>query len=268
MELIPPKKDQQEIISLLDHHTKKAEDSVKKMASNYIKEAEVDVIITKVEFKEMDSANLNHGAAYFEVTLKGAKAELEKIVGDDLLFIYDWENPSVEGLSNNSKHNLILRNNVSMLDATKNKTMKKTVNKGDWTKPKHLSSADWRDLKNVKKLFDERKLKEAMKYASDLDTIVREEIPPEIWQAMGGELTKTGKEKLTKKLNPSKFNNRGDDLNPRFMFSITASQLLSEALKGEFDINYLMRKELANRGQDKNGKWVGFDKAKTIHKVE
>lgn len=163
---------------------------------------------------------------------------------------------------------MTLRNNVSMLDTTKNKTMKKTVNKGDWTKPKHLNSADWRNLKIVKKLFDDGKLREAMKYASNLDTIVREEIPLEIWQAMGGELTKAGKEELVKKMNPSKFNNRGDDLNPRFMFATTASQLLSEALKGEFDINYLIRKELSNRGQDKNGKWVGFDKAKEIHQVE
>lgn len=146
--------------------------------------------------------------------------------------------------------------------------VKSKVKSADWTKPEHLDPADWKDLQYVKKLFNERKLKEAMKYASDLDTIVREEIPPEIWQAMGGELTKTGKEKLAKKFNPSKYDNREDDLNPRFMFSTTATLLLAEALKGEFDLNYLIRKELANRGQDKNGKWVGFDKAKEIHQVD
>ncbi|MES2395402.1 MAG: hypothetical protein V4549_05340 [Bacteroidota bacterium] len=146
--------------------------------------------------------------------------------------------------------------------------VKSKVKSDDWTKPQHLDPTDWKDLGNVKRLFNEGKLKEAMKYASDLDTIVREEIPPEIWQAMGGELTKTGKEKLVKKLDAAKFNNRGDDLNPRFIFSTIATQLLTEALKGEFDINYYIRKELANRGQDKNGKWVGFDKAKEIHQVD
>lgn len=155
-----------------------------------------------------------------------------------------------------------------MLDTNNKKAMKKTTKKSDWTEPKDLGSNDWKHLKIVKKLFDSGKFEEAMKYASNLDTIVRDEIPPEIWQAMGGELTKTGKEKLNKKINLSKFNNRNDDLNPQYMFSTTASQLLSEALKGEFDINYLIRKELANRGQDKNGKWIGFGKAKEIHRVD
>lgn len=61
---------------------------------------------------------------------------------------------------------------------------------------------------------------------------------------------------------------RGDDLNPAFIFSTTASQLLSEALQGKFDLDYLVRRELANRGQDENGEWVGFDKAQKLHKVE
>lgn len=365
MELIPPKKDQQEIISLLDHHPKKAEIAVKKMTSNHLQEAEVDVTITKVEFKEMDSDNLNHGAAYFEVTLKGSKAELEKIAGDDLLFIYDWENPSVEGLSNNSKHNLTLRNNVSMLDATKNKTMKKTVNKGDWTKPKHLNPADWRDLKIIKKYCDKDDFESAMNHAMNCDTVIREEIPSDVWKKMGGQLTKTGEEKLKamktkstskvaeqkikkpvivfnhgvrmlkgvierewdleltdadyieildiaqqrsanfpevintihdnlsefltiikkalnewdaktgksaeksrEKFDPQFYANRNDDENPAFIFSLTSTKLLSEALQGDFDLVYLVRKELANRGQDSKGKWVGFDEAKKLHRVD
>ena len=34
---------------------------------------------------------------------------------------------------------------------------------------------------------------------------------------------------------------------------------------GELDLNNLARKELANRGLDKQGQWVGFDKANQIH---
>ena len=82
---------------------------------------------------------------------------------------------------------------------------------------------------------------------------------------MGGEITESGKEKL--KL-PSDFANRPDDLNPKFIFSTTATALLVEALKGGFDLKYLVRLELANRGVDDKGNWVGFEKAKELHKVK
>ncbi|MBN8865259.1 MAG: hypothetical protein J0H92_17930 [Sphingobacteriales bacterium] len=74
-------------------------------------------------------------------------------------------------------------------------------------------------------------------------------------------------ESLKKNKDLEKFSGRSDDLNPKFIFSLTATQILCEALKGEFDIEYLVRKELANRGVDEDGRWVGFDKAKEIHKI-
>jgi hypothetical protein len=74
---------------------------------------------------------------------------------------------------------------------------------------------------------------------------------------------KTNKEKDLKK-----YEDRPDELNPKFIFSLTATQLLTEALKGEFDINYMVRRELANRGFDRDGKWIGFDKAKKLHRVQ
>jgi len=144
----------------------------------------------------------------------------------------------------------------------------------DWTKPKHLFKKDRSDLKAVKKLFDKGKLQEALKYASDLDTIVREEIPVAIWKEIGGKLTRTGEERLlkaenkTKHKNSEKFSNRPDALNPLYIFQSTATQLLVEVLKNEFDIEYCVRKELANRGLDRNGAWVGFPEAKEIHHVE
>lgn len=73
--------------------------------------------------------------------------------------------------------------------------------------------------------------------------------------------------KASKKFNPTKYGDRTDDLNPVYLFSTTATKLITEALKKEFDIIYLLKYELANRGLDLNGKWVGFDKAKEIHKV-
>ena len=50
-----------------------------------------------------------------------------------------------------------------------------------------------------------------------------------------------------------------DDLNPIYIFSITHTELLVKAAKGEIDIKALAIKELKNRGLDINGKWVGFN---------
>ena len=74
--------------------------------------------------------------------------------------------------------------------------------------------------------------------------------------------------KKNQKQDLKKFDGRSDELDPRYIFSMTATQLLTEALKGEFDITYLIRRELANRGLDKEGKWIGFNKAKELHQVE
>ena len=64
-----------------------------------------------------------------------------------------------------------------------------------------------------------------------------------------------------------KFRERADELNPVFMFSLTATQLLTEALEGKFDLNYLIRWELCNRGLNLQGKWVGFKEARRIHGI-
>ena len=71
-----------------------------------------------------------------------------------------------------------------------------------------------------------------------------------------------------KKQDLKKFDGRDDALDPRFIFNSTATQLLTEALNGEFDLNYLVRRELANRGLDEEGNWIGFDKAKKHHRVQ
>ncbi len=70
------------------------------------------------------------------------------------------------------------------------------------------------------------------------------------------------------KMDLTKFDNRSDDLNPRYLFQLTATQLLVEALKADIDLDYLVRLELANRGVDQEGNWVGFDKSKIIHNIK
>ena len=37
------------------------------------------------------------------------------------------------------------------------------------------------------------------------------------------------------------------------------TQTLIKAVNGEIDLNELAKEELASRGLNKNGKWVGFD---------
>lgn len=48
---------------------------------------------------------------------------------------------------------------------------------------------------------------------------------------------------------------------------IAASKVLAAAARGELDLNRLAREELASRGLDQNGAWVGFDRAREIHQV-
>lgn len=55
-----------------------------------------------------------------------------------------------------------------------------------------------------------------------------------------------------------------DDLG---FIQIALTKVLAAAARGELDLNQLARKEIAARGLDKNGVWVGFDKAAKIHNV-
>ncbi|WP_075795209.1 hypothetical protein [Massilia putida] len=45
------------------------------------------------------------------------------------------------------------------------------------------------------------------------------------------------------------------------------TKVLAAAARGEIDLNRLAREELASRGLDDKGNWVGFDRAKQIHNV-
>jgi hypothetical protein len=46
-----------------------------------------------------------------------------------------------------------------------------------------------------------------------------------------------------------------------------ATQVLAAVARGELDLNRIAREELAARGLDRNGVWVGFEKAREIHNV-
>lgn len=59
-----------------------------------------------------------------------------------------------------------------------------------------------------------------------------------------------------------------DSQNPAFLFSLTSVDLLLAIAAGLVDPMHRVRKELANRGLDANGKWIGFDRARQIWEVK
>ena len=48
---------------------------------------------------------------------------------------------------------------------------------------------------------------------------------------------------------------------------IALTKVLAAVARGELDLNRLAKEELAARGLDDKGVWVGFDRAKQIHKI-
>ena len=52
-----------------------------------------------------------------------------------------------------------------------------------------------------------------------------------------------------------------DDLNPEYMFNMTATEILLQIAKGKIDAVDYAKKQLSNRGIGKSGVWVGFSEA-------
>ena len=55
-----------------------------------------------------------------------------------------------------------------------------------------------------------------------------------------------------------------DETNPRFTFSTTRNAILVDAVQGKVNLLTLAALELANRGYDHNGQFVGFAKSQEI----
>lgn len=73
------------------------------------------------------------------------------------------------------------------------------------------------------------------------------------------------KAQLKEWLRQSETGEMADDDNPVFLFGTTNTSLLLKVASGEISAQFLAQMELANRGLDKNGKWVGFAQAEKIH---
>ena len=70
--------------------------------------------------------------------------------------------------------------------------------------------------------------------------------------------TRTG----VRKIDLTNINEMSDDKNPKYIFQMTDTALLLNIAKDEIDPVKLAKDELANRGLDSQGKWIGFDRAK------
>jgi hypothetical protein len=49
---------------------------------------------------------------------------------------------------------------------------------------------------------------------------------------------------------------------------IAQTKVLAAVARGEIDLNRVAREEMANRGLGLHGEWVGFQKARTIHRLD
>lgn len=50
--------------------------------------------------------------------------------------------------------------------------------------------------------------------------------------------------------------------NPEYLFSCVSADLVVQIANGDIDVLAYAKKEMANRGLDCKGDWVGFDQAK------
>lgn len=104
-----------------------------------------------------------------------------------------------------------------------------------WTSPEHMSASDHEMLRHIYDLYSEGRMQEAMDYASHVgDTAIREEIPGEIWKAMGGQLTPTGETRL-KKNRKLLVSSKGKTITKKTELGIALEELAIEMLPEDAD---------------------------------
>lgn len=70
-----------------------------------------------------------------------------------------------------------------------------------------------------------------------------------------------------KAMDKSKFSEKFKMDDVEGVIQLMKNEVLAAVLKGEIDLNEVARLEMASRGLDKKGTWVGFQKAAEIHGV-
>jgi len=82
--------------------------------------------------------------------------------------------------------------------------------------------------------------------------------------------------KKTKRLSPAEegevtarrdsYEPKPDELNPVYLFQLTHAGLLVRCAGGDFDLQQMAKDELARRGLNLNGEWVGFNLEEKFNK--
>ena len=174
------------------HHTKEL--------ASAVKGKEVPAwVVAKVNRSASDLSDATHYLDGAKFGKGGAIGENVYIVDDKSLMYKksgviigdignDWLVKTVGGTG------LVRKNKVEVI---------KNFNTGGnlgWATPQadYLSASDWEDLASVKEQVDAGNYDYAMKLASSLDTIVRDEIPSDVWVKMGGYLTESGQVRFDK----------------------------------------------------------------------
>lgn len=57
---------------------------------------------------------------------------------------------------------------------------------------------------------------------------------------------------------------KSDYDDPQLVLQTLGTQILAAAARGDIDLNQIAKQELASRGLDYQGKWVGFERAKFL----
>lgn len=115
-----------------------------------------------------------------------------------------------------------------------------------WISPEHLSDKDRRNLKRFYELFSQGKYDVALSFASNLDTIVREQIPPDVWKQCGDSLTSKGEQELNKTKN-GRQKNEPEAVEIKFNSLLELEQMVkinSKTLFGEHPMFFVDKKEI------------------------
>lgn len=117
-----------------------------------------------------------------------------------------------------------------------------------WVTPEFLDDKDHEDLKSVYRLIKKGKKNEAYKLASRLDTMVRDEIPPQIWKSIGGKLTPFGEAELKRQKNSEDDSAKLESVNmslDEYKLKVLASSqdknILDDLIKYEDMISYFQK---------------------------
>ena len=106
-----------------------------------------------------------------------------------------------------------------------------------------LTDAEYIEILDLAQKNSEEIVKAVSGISTDLKIFLSEmSVALKEWKEGNG----TPTERNRSKFHPNYYADRKDEDNPTYLFSLTSTKVLSESIKGDFDLIYLVRLELAN----------------------